>query len=204
MALRPLLAVACMLVVLLAVEYHVGVSREHALNQSIVPAAGTAGKSRSRPAVPAPDAAAAARQMEVVLARPLFTQSRRPVATALAGPSEPRLAGIIVGPSGRRAIFAGENDARGTVAAVGQDAGSWKVLAIEPDAVQVSGPDGPRTLRPSRGSGDPVGAAPPLPAHPSILDLLRARPLPFGGGGAPGSAVIPSPAAARAAIMGGR
>lgn len=204
--LRLLLGAACLLVVLLALEYHFGVSREPGSNRSIPPAArGVPSERTHATAALVPDAATADRETEVILARPLFTQSRRPAAVAVAGPSEPRLAGIIIGPNGRRAIFAGEGDARGTVAAAGQDAGSWKVLAIEPNAVRVSGPDGVRVLRPSRGAGTgdgdaaSAGTQPALPAHPSILDLLRARPAPFGA--TPGPAVpVPSPAAAAAAM----
>ena len=187
---RPLLwlaaACACVLVAALGVEYHSAVKRETRLAHSLstTAAAASPGQAR-RPAPPAaiasasPTAALVTGWSRTALARPLFSRSRRPVTTAAAGPRQPRLAGIVVGPSGARAIFAGENDARGIVAGVGQQAGDWKVLAIATGSVQVSGPAGLRTLRPSR---DPNAAAatPALPEHPSILDLLRARPLNLG------------------------
>lgn len=119
----------------------------------------------------------------VVLARPVFSPQRRPPSVAVAGPQQPRLSGIIVGPHGRRAIFAGAGDARGVVVDVGGQAGAWHVLAIDDHSVRVSGPDGPRTLHPSRdkagGQDDnPLGGAlggGDGSSHPSILDLLRSR-----------------------------
>ena len=102
----------------------------------------------------------------------------------------------MVGPAGRRAIFAGSGDARGVVVAAGQQAGAWHVVAINADSVRVLGPEGPRVLRPSR-DDDAHGAAPAagtLPPHPSILDLLRNRPLQLGGAGLPFAAgVRPQP-----------
>ncbi len=201
---RPLLwlaaGCACVLLAALGLEYHSSVKRETRLAHSlsapaaVASAAGAGAAIRPGPAAPAADLV---RDWSgTALARPLFSRQRRPAATAVAGPRQPRLAGIVIGPSGARAIFAGDGSARGTVAGVGQQAGDWKVLAIAADGVQVTGPGGSRTLRPSR---DPNGSqvADTPPQHPSILDLLRSRTLnagppvpqyngsPFVFGGAP-------------------
>ncbi len=186
---RPLLwlaaVCACVLVATLGLEYHSSVKREtrlaHSLSapRAVAIPAGSAGAVRSGQASPAADLVAD--WSRTALARPLFSRSRRPLATAVAGPRQPRLAGIVLGPFGARAIFAGDGSARGTVAAVGQQAGDWKVLAISAGGVQVTGPNGPHTLRPSRDPGGAEAAAGPvLPEHPSILDLLRSRTLNVG------------------------
>lgn len=152
---------------------------------------------QARPAGPdaassaSPDPAVVQDWTRTVLARPLFSPSRRPAATIAAGPQQPRLAGIVMDPSGRRAIFAGDGDARGIVAGVGQQAGAWQIQAINENTVQVIGPEGLRTLTPSRdsashGDDDGSGTAPStLPAHPSILDLLRNRSLQVGPSNVP-------------------
>jgi hypothetical protein len=179
------LRAALLLVGVCAVPYHVAVSQE----ATSTPHPGRS----SAPHAPLPGATAAAPDadrvngwVENILARPLFDPSRRPPSVAVAGPAEPRLAGILIGPKGRFALFAGAEDARGTIVPVGGQAGAYKVQAIEADAVSVLGPDGPKRLRPrfaradeSGGTGGATSAAarggPPLPPHPSILDLLRSR-----------------------------
>ena len=177
---RPLLGLlvgcACLLVAVLAVEYHSSVKRELRLASS--------SSSAAIRGVPAD------RQTAPALASQLQT--------VVSGPREPRLAGIVLAPSGAKAIFAGDSDARGIVAGVGQQAGSWRVLAIAADGVRVIGPDGLRTLHPSRDAAqrDTDGGlanAPTLGPHPSILDLLRSRPLQIG----PFNGIPPLPAALR-------
>lgn len=188
---RPLLwlasGCACVLVGLLALEYHSGVAREISLahpSDHVATAARAAGPDATAGSSPTP--IVVQDWTKTVLARPLFSPSRRPAATVAAGPQQPRLAGIVMGPSGRRAIFAGEGDARGIVAEVGQQAGAWQIRAINETTVQVIGPEGLRTLTPSRDSAaraDNDGSAagtPTLPTHPSILDLLRNRSLQIG------------------------
>ncbi len=200
---RPLLllaaACACLLVGLLALEYHSAVIREMRLPRPSAPAASGRATSATREAV-LPDPAHVQGWTATILARPLFSASRRPAATVTSGPQQPRLAGIVVGPAGRRAIFAGSGDARGSVVAAGQQAGAWHVVAIDDDSVRVVGPDGPRVLHPSRDDsthdGAAAAAAGTLPPHPSILDLLRNRPLQLGGAGlpfAPGQRPPPPP-----------
>ncbi len=197
---RPLFALAalcaCMLVALLAVEYHSGVIREQRAvriaSPGIAPDAAGGGTPGADGAAPSLSPGPVQDWTRMILARPLFSPSRRPPSVAVSGPERPRLAGIILGPSGRRAIFAGNGTARGVVAGVGQNAGAWHVLAIDQSGVRVMGPDGQRLLRPSRDpSASSADAAPPLPEHPSILDLLRNRNLPPPGA-ADGAAVMPT------------
>lgn len=91
-----------------------------------------------------------------VLARPLFNPDRRPPAppAAPAPPPDslPRLAGTLVGPGGKRAIFAtGDKPA---VLAEGSSIDAWTVQAISAGMVTLIGPDGPRVLRVSFATGD--------------------------------------------------
>lgn len=173
---------ACLLVGTLALEYHSAVMREtHLAPPNQAAAARTL---PARQPVPGGDATAVAGVDDwtrIALARPIFSPSRRPAAIAATGPRQPRLTGIVIGPAGARAIFAGENDGRGVVAAVGQQAGDWRVLAIDAASVHVSGPDGLHTLHPLRDANahadDASSSLSVLPAHPSILDLLRSRPM---------------------------
>jgi len=81
------------------------------------------------------------------LARPLFSPDRRPTDVgpdAGTGPTLglPRLTGVVIGPFGRRAIFAASNGGRPTVLAVGKTLGDYTVEKIEPGGVTVSGPQG--------------------------------------------------------------
>ena len=126
-----------------------------------------------------PGGAAMGAQVQTILDRPLFSPSRRP-AQAVAGSTElPRLAGIVIGPYGARAIFAVSGESRAIVAGPGTRAGPYLVRAVGTDGVAVTGPDGPQTLRPSYdrktarydASPGPSGVSP----NPSILDLLRAH-----------------------------
>jgi hypothetical protein len=88
-----------------------------------------------------------------VLARPLFSPDRRLAPPGLAIPvveaaeDLPRLAAVIVGPSGGLAIF---EDASGRphVAAEGDSLGHFKVGAIAPGLVSLITPEGERVLRP--------------------------------------------------------
>ena len=95
-------------------------------------------------------------EVAAVLARPLFTPGRRPetpeAASPLAAPGRPelpRLTGILVTPAGRRAIFVALEGGHATVVTEGSAVGPWRVEAIRSAEVQLAGPDGRRTVRPS-------------------------------------------------------
>jgi hypothetical protein len=100
-----------------------------------------------------------------VLDRPLFSPDRRPPAQSgqeMAAPAGlPRLTGIMVGPFGRSAIFA--TDPKPAVIPEGGRIGAYTVKSIDPAQVQVAGPDGLRTVRPSF---QPTPAKPVLPEPP--------------------------------------
>ena len=88
------------------------------------------------------------------LARPLFSPDRRPaadaatVASGRSVPGLPRLAGILVGPFGRSAIFA-TNDAKPIVVQEGGRVAAYTVKSIEATQVHLLGPDGAQVLYPS-------------------------------------------------------
>lgn len=178
-----LLAVAAMLGAVLAAEI--------ALDQSTLVEA----PARPTPATPAGGAPVRLADQSpawvaAILARPLFNTDRRPVAVdAAAGPGVsldlPRLSGVMVTASGRRAIFAGSGNGRAVTVAEGGRIGAFTVSRIDNGVVTLTGPEGSRILRPSFASGAEAAllgtprdaALPGLPAadqtNPSGLDILR-------------------------------
>lgn len=115
--------------------------------------------------------------------RPLFSPTRRPAAASasvaggsVAPDTVPRLTGVIVGPSGGWAIFAGE-DGKSHAAAAGDVIGAFKVRAIDPGVVTLTGSEGDRVLHPTYVS--PPGGT-PAEGPPSVV----ASPIPFRGPGA--------------------
>lgn len=93
------------------------------------------------------------RWADAAVARPLFSQSRRPLAdNAVAAVSTPytlpRLTGVIVGPAGGLAIFAGVDSAKPTIVRPGDRLGPALVETIAAGQVNLRGPDGPVVLRP--------------------------------------------------------
>lgn len=124
---------------------------------------------------PAPDAAVQERRSAApvagILRRPLFRADRRPApAVPNAPPPLPRLSGIVVTASVRRAIFAGGKDGKSVVAAEGEGFGPVRVARIGAQEVVMVGPDGVHLLRPAaqpaerpslvvRQPGNSVGAA---------------------------------------------
>jgi hypothetical protein len=107
---------------------------------------------------------AAPEWLAVVLARPLFSPTRRPdtVAEAVAAPDSeaPRLSGIVIDPSGKRAIFAAGPEGKSLVAREGSQVGGFVVRAIEPGRVVIEGEEGARSLKPSFSEAVASGAAP--------------------------------------------
>ncbi len=86
-----------------------------------------------------------------VLRRPLFRADRRPAPAAVpdAPPPLPRLSGIVVTASARRAIFADGRDGKPAVVAEGESFGPLRVARIGAQEVVMIGPDGVRVLRPA-------------------------------------------------------
>jgi hypothetical protein len=109
-----------------------------------------------------------------ILARPLFSATRRPptkteAPTGDSGLADTRLAGIVTAPGRRFAIFA-PNGAKPLVVNEGDTVSGWHIERITPQEVSLSGPSGTKTLQPKIDPNlvppppPPVAAAPPPPA----------------------------------------
>ncbi|HQT77039.1 MAG: hypothetical protein B7Z80_10790 [Rhodospirillales bacterium 20-64-7] len=133
----------------------------------------------ARPARPGQDAAPtpelAASAARTILARPLFSPDRRPAPPqqeappAQAAETLPRLSGIVVGPSGRHAIFV-DAAGHGRITAEGATIAGFTLNKIEPGQVTLTSSAGERVLHPSfsqtssRGPGKAMAGATALPA----------------------------------------
>ncbi len=110
------------------------------------------------------------------LDRPLFAPDRRPVAPTAAGPGGvaglPRLSGIMITPTGRRAIFAAIGGGKPAVVAEGGSLGRYLVQSISIGEVVVIGPDGRHSLHLAF-DGAPR-AVPPAPPIVPGQDVARA------------------------------
>jgi general secretion pathway protein N len=87
-----------------------------------------------------------------ILARPLFSSTRRPPQAASSGPADndladARLTGIVTTPSRRIAIFAVSGD-KPLKVAEGDDVSGWRIDSITPREVSLTGPSGAKTLQP--------------------------------------------------------
>ncbi len=140
------------------------------------------------PAAPVPPAAANHTQewVETILARPLFAPNRRPpanapAAAAAAPPPLPRVTGILIDGKSRSVIFANPGG-RPVVVPEGGTMNGFRVQSIDTGQVVLSGPDGPRTLRPSF-DPQPAASAPPAPAPglPGLQGLTGIPGLPMLG-----------------------
>ena len=139
--------------------------------------------------IPGSEAEQAMRHAAEILARPLFSPGRRPMAAA-AGPASgtalPRMTGVVVTPEGSRAIFAGPGG-KPVVVEVGGQIGPYAVRSINAGQVTLSGPDGTRVVSPMfdpRAPAPPAaGGAPGLPGLPGLSGLAVP-----GLGGPPGPA----------------
>ena len=99
----------------------------------------------------------AAAQVGTVLARPLFSSSRRPDAPTPAVPAdaqpEPRLVGTLVGPFGRRALLVSSDGHSLPAAGEAGRVGAWTLERIVPGSVTLVGPGGTRELHLAAGAG---------------------------------------------------
>jgi hypothetical protein len=108
-----------------------------------------------------------------ILARPLFSPTRRAsVRTPQDGgtaapPGLPRLAGILVSPLGKAAIFAGIGETKPVVVREGARVGSYVVRSIRPDQITLRGPDGERIVSPSYEAWHAPSASPVAPMYRS-------------------------------------
>jgi len=149
--------------------------------------AGAAGASASAGAGASGDALHAHRPADalarVVLARPLFVAGRRPAAPsrtqAAAATPLPRLSGIVVAGSYRRAIF--ELSGKASILSIGDRVDSNRVVAIAADGVTLGDGAHDQTIRPGYDSARPNPASIPGGGL-SILDRLnlhQTRPVPL-------------------------
>jgi hypothetical protein len=116
-----------------------------------------------------------AKDVATIVARPLFSPTRRPRETAKsAGATDPelsdvRLTGIVIEPDRRLAIFAVAG-AKPRTLSLGEALNGWKLDSISPEEVSLSGPSGTRTLQPKidtklvRQARLPAAPAQPPPA----------------------------------------
>ena len=85
-----------------------------------------------------------------LLARPPFSPDRRPTASAVADPRSvagvPRLAGILISPNRKLAIFATDGAAKPLTALEGDAVGRYRVLSIEVGEVILHSSDGTHVL----------------------------------------------------------
>jgi hypothetical protein len=98
-----------------------------------------------------------------ILARPLFSPTRRPVGTAVNG--LPRLTGIVVTGSERIAIFAAPANEHPIVARAGAHVGAYEVQTIADSGVTVVGPGGTILIRPIFDAARPASPAPLPPTR---------------------------------------
>jgi hypothetical protein len=107
--------------------------------------------------------------LTAILARPLFSSTRRPPegvtnAAIDSDLAETRLTGIVTEPGRRIAIFAVNGD-KPLRMAEGDVVSAWRIESITPREVSLSGPSGTKTLQPKM---DP-NLAPP-PGQPSMVN----------------------------------
>ncbi len=121
-----------------------------------------------------------------ILARPLFSATRRPPAKndnpiGDSGLADTRLAGIVTAPGRRFAIFA-PNGAKPVVVNEGDTISGWHIEKITPREVSLTGPSGTKTLQPKVDQNlvppapPPIAAAqPPMsaPNNPAIVPPTR-------------------------------
>jgi hypothetical protein len=107
--------------------------------------------------------------LETALARPLFSSTRRPPqrttddSAADTDLTDKRLTGIVTVPGRHIAIFA-VKDTKPLIVAEGDTVSGWRIDAIRPIEVSLSGPGGTKTLSPQP---DPTLAQ--LPGMPTAL-----------------------------------
>lgn len=165
------------------------------------PAAVPAAKHKAAPSQPQDeDTRDTADWVDTVLARPLFSVSRKPTkpdaAAKTAGAGMPRLAGILVTPQGRRAIFAAELGGKPLVVAEGGSVNDVVIKSIRPDRVILASgvmlqPAYDKLRIPSAQPAFTPQPFVPQPFTPQTPNMMQ----PFQPGGPPGMAGRPFPRA---------
>lgn len=115
--------------------------------------------------------------VSAILARPLFSSTRRPpqsvpeTGSGTGDLTDARLTGIVTTPGRRFAIFAISNE-KPLKAAEGDDVSGWHIESITPREVSLSGPAGTKTLQPK---SDPTLVPPPAAQAPVAPARAAAR-----------------------------
>src|SRR5215207_1033564 len=113
--------------------------------------------------------------LATTLARPLFSPTRRPPEVAQTTASEltnKRLAGIVIEPDRRLAIFA-VTGAKALTVAEGESVDGWRLEKITPTEIALAGPKGSRTLQPMP---EPASAAQSRPQRGNAALRPSAQP----------------------------
>ena len=112
-----------------------------------------------------------------ILQRPLFTAGHtlfRPERTRAAEPASlPRLTGLVITETRREAIFAVPSGQKPLVVREGDRMGTFTVTAIRTQEVELAGPLGARTLRPSADTGFRPQLACKIPVLAMIAPVRR-------------------------------
>ncbi len=117
--------------------------------------------------------------LATVLARPLFSSTRRPPQTTAndeatgSDLADTRLTGIVTEPGHNIAIFA-VNGAKALTLTEGETVSGWRIENITPREVSLSGPSGTKSLQPKV---DPSLVPPPVvnaPARPPVQPAAAA------------------------------
>lgn len=125
----------------------------------------------------------------VILARPVFSISRRPPKVVAGGraetaPGQARLSGIMITRLGRRAIFAPDGGGHAMVLAERAQVNQGTIRSILPDRVVMA--DG-TVLRPSYDRNRAPGVNTTLPYQPPVAFNPQPNPIFNGPGGGPGA-----------------
>jgi len=137
--------------------------------------------------------------LTAILARPLFNSTRRPPETAPTAATDSdlagtRLAGIVIDPRRRLAIFAVNGD-KPLRLGEGEAVSGWRIESITPREVSLTGPAGTKTLQPKMdpnltpAAGQPAGIPGRPPTPPTTAAARPPTPAPVAGAASQGSAV---------------
>ena len=164
-------ALAMALVVVILLELRPVTTDEDTMHNPVIPTATQRSVATRTDAVSAPRT-----DVATILARPLFSPTRRPPpaeAAAKAAPAAlPRVAGILIDGGSRRVIFAAKPGGRPVIAGEGMVIDGYKVVSIAPGQVDVAGPHGRQILHPTFDPHPPEQtAAAPQPGLPGLPQL---------------------------------
>lgn len=149
MAINRISFLTCLLVILtilLASEYRALTIRFNQLPSSPIRPAPIAPAHSDRPVDPNHQA-----ELDIILARPLFSEIRRPSPPVNASASAilPRLTGVVTNSSSKIAIFADSSNGKSVALVEGDPIGAYVVQSIAAGQATMSGPDGLQVLHPT-------------------------------------------------------